>query len=145
MTTETPEAPIFRLTAEIERLQQVCGRWQTNSIETWSAMQAMRNDINVHVPMPSMEGDLLQGPESSVFCAAVAESVVTGIERLTSERDAALARESALRAVLQPFSDRADAYDPEEDDDHHFDWSRDSGQITLGQLRNARAALAVKL
>ena len=64
---------------------------------------------------------------------------------LTAERDAALAREADLRQVLQPFSDRADAYDPEEDDDHHFDWSRDSGQITLGQLRNARAALAVKL
>jgi len=105
MTTETPEAPIFRLTAEIERLQQVCGRWQTNSIETWSAMQAMRNDINVHVPMPSMEGDLLQGPESSVFCAAVAESVVTGIERLTSERDAALARESALLTVMEMAKD----------------------------------------
>lgn len=51
-------------------------RWKQDSIETWEAMQAMRNSINEYIPMPSLESDLLQGPENSVFCAAVAEAVI---------------------------------------------------------------------
>lgn len=58
-----------------------CERWRRNSIETWQAMQAMRNDINEYIPMPSMESDLLQGPENSVFCATVAEAVITSVKK----------------------------------------------------------------
>jgi len=54
-------------------------RWRRNSAETWHAMNAMRNDINEHVPMPSIEADLMDGPENSVFFAAVAISVVEKI------------------------------------------------------------------
>lgn len=53
--------------------------WQQNSRATFEAMVAMRNSINEHIPMPSIESDLLQGPENSVFCAAVAEAVVSAI------------------------------------------------------------------
>jgi len=63
------------------------------------------------------------------------------IRALHRELAASLAREAKLRDALAPFAARATAYDPIEGDNHHFDWSRDSGQITLGQLRHARAAL----
>lgn len=53
--------------------------WRRNARETFDAMCAMRNSINEHVPMPSLESDLLQGPENSVFCAAVAEAVVSHV------------------------------------------------------------------
>lgn len=53
--------------------------WRRNSRDTFDAMVAMRNSINEHVPMPSLESDLLQGPDDSVFCAAVAEAVVTAL------------------------------------------------------------------
>jgi hypothetical protein len=50
--------------------------------ETFDAMCAMRNSINEHIPMPSIEGDLLQGPENSVFCATLAEAVIAEVTRL---------------------------------------------------------------
>ena len=68
-------------------------RWQKNSAETWEAMQTMRDAINEHIPMPSLESDLLQGPENSVFCAAVAEAVVNTLAALRIENE-------RLRAAL---------------------------------------------
>lgn len=53
-----------------------------NRTDTWSAMVAMRDTINEHIPMPSLESDLLSGPENSVFCEAVAEAVVNEVLRL---------------------------------------------------------------
>ena len=50
--------------------------------DTFDAMCAMRNAINEYIPMPSLESDLLQGPDNSVFCAAVAEAVIAEITRL---------------------------------------------------------------
>ena len=50
--------------------------------DTFDAMCAMRNSINEHIPMPSLESDLLQGPENSVFCATVAEAVIAEVSRL---------------------------------------------------------------
>ena len=52
--------------------------------ETFDAMCAMRDAINEFVPMPSLESDLLQGPENSVFCATVAEAVINEVTRLRS-------------------------------------------------------------
>lgn len=52
--------------------------------DTFDAMCSMRNSINEHVPMPSLESDLLQGPENSVFCATVAEAVIKEVTRLRS-------------------------------------------------------------
>lgn len=52
-----------------------------NMREMREAMVAMRNTINEHVPMPSEEADLLTGPETSVFCAAVAEAVVAHVDK----------------------------------------------------------------
>ena len=54
--------------------------WRKNSRETFEAMCAMRDSINEHIPMPSLESDLLNGPESSVFCAAVAKAVISYVE-----------------------------------------------------------------
>lgn len=67
---------------KIDHLEKANAGWQANSRETRQAMQAMRNAINEHLPMPSMESDFLQGPENSIFCATVAECVIAEIERL---------------------------------------------------------------
>lgn len=104
-------------------------RWQKNSAETWEAMQTMRNAINEHIPMPSMESDLLQGPENSVFCAAVAEAVITGIQA----RAAAAAGD--LRKALQDIiADR-----PSEKHNGNR-----NDLIAWKMWRRARAALAQK-
>jgi hypothetical protein len=50
--------------------------------------------------MPSLESDLLQGPENSVFCAVVAEAVIAEVLRLRS-RLAALTALSAEAAALK--------------------------------------------
>ena len=86
-------------------------RWQKNSAETWEAMQTMRDAINEHIPMPSLESDLLQGPENSVFCAAVAEAVVNTLAALRIENErlrGALegmdleAQRASVEALLKP-------------------------------------------
>lgn len=56
-----------------------------NRRETFDAMCAMRNSINEVVSMPSLESDLLQGPEDSVFCATVAQAVVGKITALEAD------------------------------------------------------------
>lgn len=56
-----------------------------NRRATFDAMCAMRNSINEVIPMPSLESDLLQGPEDSVFCATVAETVVGRVKTLEAE------------------------------------------------------------
>jgi len=76
-------------------------------------MCAMRNSINEHLPMPSLESDLLQGPEDSIFCAAVAEAVVSALTVARAERDAALA--SSARAVVMGVWGMCEAI---EDDAH---------------------------
>ena len=70
--------------AEIARLTRDNAVWQRNNRDTFDAMCAMRNAINEILPMPSLESDLLQGPESSVFCASVAAAVVEHVSRLTA-------------------------------------------------------------
>ena len=78
-----------------------CDRFRGNLRETFDAMCAMRDAINEHIPMPSLESDLLHGPENSVFCATVAESVIDAI----AARDALIAeavakeREACARLV----------------------------------------------
>ena len=69
-------------TKTIKGLVAVDELWRRNSRATYEAMVAMRNSINEHLPMPSLESDLLQGPENSVFCAAVAEAVVSEVSTL---------------------------------------------------------------
>ena len=73
--------------ADLAALTEQNQTWQRNSRETFDAMVAMRNSINEHLPMPSLESDLLQGPENSVFCAAVADAVVQHVAALTAKRD----------------------------------------------------------
>lgn len=85
--------------ARVVELSKVNAVWQTNCRETFEAMCAMRDSINEHIQMPSLESDLLQGPETSVFCATVAEAV---IGRVSAAEARALAAEAAAleRAVV---------------------------------------------
>jgi hypothetical protein len=52
---------------------------QQNLRDAFDALCAMRNSINEHIPMPSLESDLLHGPETTVFCSVVAETVINSI------------------------------------------------------------------
>ena len=84
-TTTLPSEVIREAAAHITALTEQNQTWQRNSRETFDAMVAMRNSINEHLPMPSLESDLLQGPENSVFCAAVADAVVQHVAALTAQ------------------------------------------------------------
>ena len=75
-----PEALFKRAADEITSLRKANERWRSNYRDIHHALVAMRNDINEHIPMPSIESDLLQGPEASVFCAAVAAAVIAKAE-----------------------------------------------------------------
>ncbi|NHT75891.1 hypothetical protein G8E10_09385 [Rhizobiaceae bacterium CRRU44] len=68
------------LLSRVERLTKDAEVWRMNSRDTFDAMCAMRNAINEHIPMPSFESDLLQGPETSVFCSVVAQSVIVALQ-----------------------------------------------------------------
>jgi hypothetical protein len=81
--TRAPAAQVPEVAALTARNET----WQRNSRETFDAMCAMLNSINEYVPMPSLESDLLQGPENSVFCTAVAEAVVSKVAELTQENE----------------------------------------------------------
>lgn len=70
--------------------------------ETFDAMCAMRDAINEFVPMPSLESDLLQGPENSVFCATVAEAVIAEIRRLRAALEPVAAPDpAAIREAIK--------------------------------------------
>jgi hypothetical protein len=77
--------------------------WRSNSSETWSAMTAMRNDINEVVPLPSLESDLLNGPLNSVFCYEVAFAVV---ERINAHQS----RITDLEALNGWYADQVGIY-----------------------------------
>lgn len=77
--------------------------WQKNSRENFEALCAMRNSINEHIPMPSLESDFLTGPSSGAFAEAVATAVITytttAEAALAAERARVVALEEAIRAV----------------------------------------------
>lgn len=84
-----------------EKAEASNARWQQNSRETWEAMQAMRGTINENLPMPSLESDLLQGPENSIFCATVAEAVINALTQARAEAAAAweAGRDASLKSA----------------------------------------------
>lgn len=84
-------------------------QWRSNLRDSFEAMCAMRDAINEHIPMPSLESDLLQGPEASVFCSTVAEAVIAAIS--TAGDQLAKARSALEKA--KPYLD--DIYNPEDD------------------------------
>ena len=53
---------------------------------------------------------------------------------------AALARIETMGKALEPFAREAERYDPPEDDDDHHVWDCNSSELTVGNLRRARAA-----
>lgn len=60
----------------VRRLNERLDTQQANKRETFEAMVAMRDAINEHIPLPSLESDLLNGPSDAVFCQVVAEHVI---------------------------------------------------------------------
>lgn len=66
--------------AILKRTEKDVGVWRSNGRESFDALCAMRNDINEYIPLPSLESDLLSGPETSVFCAVVAEAVIAVVK-----------------------------------------------------------------
>lgn len=89
------DALIKEQAAEITRLRASISAYQSNGRATYEALVAMRNSINEYIPMPSIESDLLQGPEYSVFCETVATCVVTALKK--SNVTASQIRAEALR------------------------------------------------
>jgi len=69
----------------VEQADKINAMWKQNSKDTWSAICATRNDLNEHIKMPSLESDLLQGPEDSVFFAVVVEAVVAGLSQARAD------------------------------------------------------------
>lgn len=73
------------LSAEAVKVAAINKLLLTQQRETFEALAAMRDTINEVIPMPSLEADLLQGPEISVTCANIAEAVFNHT-RETNER-----------------------------------------------------------
>jgi hypothetical protein len=86
--------------AKIAELEAGSVLWRRNLRGSFDAMCAMRNDINDVIQMPSLESDLLEGPETSVFCSEVAFAV---IEKVKDQQ----ARIAELEAALQWVKDDA--------------------------------------
>lgn len=84
------------LTAENERLKTVNEHWQKNSIEMHQAFQAMRDTINEYIPMPSIEADLLEGPEFSVSCANLAKAVIGYTQQIETYQRVHLAAQALV-------------------------------------------------
>lgn len=72
--------------------------------DTFDAMCAMRNAINEYISMPSLESDLLQGPENSVFCATVAEAVIKSHVRLKRDLETANYQVERLQSSFSDMS-----------------------------------------
>lgn len=70
-----------RLSSEVKRLAQSEEMFRANMRQMHEALTAMRNDLNEMLHMPSLESDLLQGPEVSVFCATVVEAVKAALTK----------------------------------------------------------------
>lgn len=111
--------------------------WKQNSRDTFDAMCAMRDTINDRVPMPSLESDLLQGPEDSIFCVTVADAVVSYID----------AQAKQIAALVAPVNfaeiDAAFASTPF-DEKQSPEWLQRPAYIAnlVRHIMTARAALA---
>ena len=119
--------------ARVAELEKANTAWQTNCRQAFEAMCAMRNNINEHIQMPSLESDLLQGPEPSVFCATVAEAVITHVS--AAEARALAAETTAIERAAQ-VAERAEIYQ------NHVTVSRIRALITPEGRTALDAALA---
>ena len=73
MSESKNHAPVTKLQVDAI-LQQILR-------DTFEALCALRDSINEYTPIPSLESDLLEGPETSVFCSVVAEYVISALQR----------------------------------------------------------------
>lgn len=95
------ERAVLTLAAENATLRHDNDIRGQNMRDTWEAMQAMRDAINEHMPLPSIESDLMQGPENSVFCEVVATAVIGELATLRASEAAALDRVKVLTDLMQ--------------------------------------------
>ena len=100
------------LAAEVVTLRRDRDMLRQNMRDTYEAMVSMRNSINEFIPMPSLESDLLQGPENSVFCATVAEAVVAYVQANRATIAGLEARVDALAGAGRAIVEH-DAFDPQ--------------------------------
>ena len=94
--------------ARIAELEAGSVLWRRNLRGSFDAMCAMRNDINDVIQMPSLESDLLEGPETSVFCSEVAFAVTAKVkdqQAKIAELENALAAASGTIAAMREFAD----------------------------------------
>lgn len=73
------EKPLRDKIAELEaKLAHGMGNWR----DTWEAFCAMRDTINEHIPLPSLEGDMrTEGPSDTGLYASVAKAVVEYVKK----------------------------------------------------------------
>jgi len=101
---------IATLEAALADMTQQRDAFRRNLRETFDAMCAMRDSINDYLPMQSLESDLLQGPENSIFCATVAEAVVSALTVARHERDAAMAGAVKVKPLMWHEGDEPDEW-----------------------------------
>lgn len=109
-------AQLAEAQAQVAALRAERDGFRRNLRESFEAMCAMRDAINEHVPMPSLESDLLQGPEPSVFCAAVAEAVVARLAAAEAQMAALRAERDGLLTTWAESRERHLKAEAERDD-----------------------------
>lgn len=87
--------------ALVQALRAERDGFRHNLRETFEAMCAMRDAINERIPMPSLESDLSRGPENSVFCSIVAQTVIADRDRLAAANAALEAQVARLAEALE--------------------------------------------
>jgi len=96
--------------AEIAKLRKTNDIWRKNSVANHAAITTMRNDLNeLCGDMPSMEGVLLDGPEWSHDCAAIAQAVSSCIIALRKRMTAAERNRREGMAELARMGQQMDA------------------------------------
>jgi hypothetical protein len=114
--------------ARIAELEAGSVMWRRNLRDSFDAMCAMRNDINDVIQMPSIESDLLDSPETSVFCNEVAYSV---IEKVKDQQARIAHLEAALLLMVNHEVDYMDTNNLGDPEEQH-------------RIKQARAALKAK-
>lgn len=137
-------AALVQFSAETQAALEGQEHFRRNLRETFDAMCAMRDNINEHIPMPSLESDLLQGPENSIFCATVAEAVIAAsrdlVPALIADRDRLAAEVERLTDALK-FREEMHESAMAERDDCIMDWSEAKSEIArLTAKRDAAMA-----
>lgn len=80
-TMDSGELQVKRLDPKDVYIAPDLKDFRTQCREQFEALVAMRNAINEYIPMPSLESDLLTGPEFSTNCETIAKAVIEYAQR----------------------------------------------------------------